>query len=269
MVRDEADLPPDLAGADPVDVWTVVEAAGPDGSACRLLMYGEHPLDFADHAAWGETAVAGEEGVVSVDSAPVTLPVGDAIRVEAVIEDVGVWTAYLFESAQARYRFDCFGAAQPGDDWLSIAETIEAIPVVPLDLPGADDPGLGQDVDYVLDFATVVSVVPADVPDFPLASLMNADCAFALHIVADDGSAREWLACTLSDEPLQPAEQQGVPPTEVITETGGECVWRSDYWYETDRSQVIASAYGLTVSPDGQVFGWSTYPAEPLDCTGN
>ena len=35
-----------------------------------------------------------------------------------------------------------------------------------------------------------------------------------------------------------------------------------------DRTEVIASAYGLTVTPDGQVYGWSTYPAEPLDCSG-
>ena len=83
---------------------------------------------------------------------------------------------------------------------------------------------------------------------------------------AEDGSAREWLACTLNDAPLDVPEQQGVRPTEVITEAGGECIWRSDYWYQTDRSQIAASAYELTVTPGGQVFGWSDYPAQPLEC---
>jgi hypothetical protein len=268
MVRDEAILPPELSEAEPVDRWIVLEAAAPDGSGCALAMYGEHPLGFDDHARWIESGYAGEADVTSVAATPSTLPVGDAVRFDVAIEGIGFWTSYLFESEEARYHLSCISEARPDDDWRSIAETIEAIPMERLELPGLDEQGLGADVDYVLDFPTVVSVVSADTPDFPMASLMNADCAFAMWVPEEDGSAKEWLACTLSDEPLQPPEQQGVPPTEVISDSGGECIWRSDYWYETDRSQVVASAYGLTVTPDGQVFGWSTYPAEPLECAG-
>lgn len=268
MIREVADLPPELGEAEPVDRWIVVEAAASDGSGCGLVMYGEHPLDFDDHAAWLEGGYAGEADVTSVAATSVVLPAGDAIRFDVAIEDTGVWTSYLLESDEARYQLGCMSAGQPDDAWSSIAETVEWIPMEGLDLSGLDDPAPGADVEYVLDFPTVVSVVPADTPDFPMASLMNADCAFAIRILDEDGSAREWLACTLSDDPLQPSEQQGEPPSEVIVESGGECVWRSDYWYETDRSQVIASAYGLTITPDRQVFGWSTYPAEPLDCAG-
>ena len=268
MVREEAILPPELSAVEPVDRWIVLEAAAPDGARCALAMYGEHPLGFDDHARWIERGFAEEADVTSVAATPSTLPIGDAVRFDVAIEGVGSWTSYLFESDQARYNLSCVGEARPEDDWWSIAESIEAIPMEPLELPGLDEPGLGKDVDYVLDFPTVVSVVPADTPDFPVASLMNAECAFAMWIPESDGSAKEWLACTLSDEPIQPAEQQGVPPSAVISDSGGECIWRSDYWYETDRSQVVASAYGLTVTPDGQVFGWSTYPAEPLECAG-
>ena len=268
MVREEAILPPELSDAEPVDLWVVVEAAASDDRACAILRYGEHPLGLDDHAAWFESSLAEESDVTSVASVAAPLPLGDAVRIDAIIEDTGALTSYLVESDQSRYRLDCISADRPDDAWLSIAETLESIPMEQLDLPDADDPTLGANVDYVLDFPTVVSVVPADTPDFPLASLMNADCAFAMWIPEEDGSATEWLACTLSDEPLQPADQQGVPPDETLIDNGGECVWRSDYWYESDRSQVIASAYGLTITPDGRVFGWSEYPAEPLDCEG-
>ena len=268
MVREEAILPPQLSGADPVDRWVVLESAAPDGSGCGMVMYDEHPLSLEAHAEWIESGYGEEADVISTTVTHVGIPVGDAIRFDVVIKDTGVLVAYLFESDEARYQLGCMDAERHEDDWRSIAETVELIPLEPLELPGSDDLAPGADVDYVLDFTTVVLVVPSDTPDFPMASLMNADCAFAVRIPAEDGSAREWLACTLSDDPLQPPEQEGVPPGEMVTESGGECLWRSDYWYETDRSQVMASAYGLTVMPDGQVFGWSTYPAEPLDCPG-
>lgn len=45
-------------------------------------------------------------------------------------------------------------------------------------------------------------------------------------------------------------------------------MWRSDYWYQTDRSEVVASSFEITVTPTGRVYAMSTYPAEPLDCPG-
>ncbi len=130
----------------------------------------------------------------------------------------------------------------------------------------AQSPTPDDGVDLVRDFRTVVAVLDPATPGFPDASLMNADCEFALRIEAADGSAKEWLACTLSDDPVEPPEQQGTRPATQITTIGGPCVWQSDYWSVSARRQVVASAFEVTVMPAGQVFGWSTYPAEPLDC---
>lgn len=87
-----------------------------------------------------------------------------------------------------------------------------------------------------------------------------------LRIEAEDGTAQEWQSCMLSDEPVMLPQNQGVPPTTTVTRTGSECVWASDYWAHKDGSTVGASAFGLTVTPGGRVFTWSTYPAEPLVC---
>ncbi len=266
MVRDEAELPPELSESRAVDFWTVLEAAAPDGSGCGLVMYGDHPLAFEEHAEWIRGSYEADETTTSVTSTAVELPLGAAIRFDIAREDEGAGAIYLLEADGVRYQLRCGAYERPEDDWLSIAETLEPIPLEPLDLPGAGEPGLGEGIGVVLDFDTTVSVVGPGTPDFPVASLMNADCAFALWISAEDGSAREWLACSLNDEPVEPSEYQGLAPAEMIIESGDECVWRSDYWYETDRTQVAASAYELTILPNGQVYGWSIYPADPLDC---
>ncbi len=122
-------------------------------------------------------------------------------------------------------------------------------------------------VDVIEDFPTVVAVVdPATTPDFPVASLSRADCDVLVRVEAADGSAEEWMSCTLSDEPVMVPEFQGVAPESAIVDAGGECVWTSDYWYTKDESEIKASAFEMTVTPSGRVFSWSSYPAEPLDC---
>ena len=116
MIREETILPPELSDADPVDLWVVVDAAASDGRACSILRYGEHPLGLDDHAAWFESSLAEEPDVTSVVSAPVTLPLGDAIRIDAfphlVYEDPGreytllpVWsTRWCFRTASTMVR---------------------------------------------------------------------------------------------------------------------------------------------------------------------
>ena len=83
---------------------------------------------------------------------------------------------------------------------------------------------------------------------------------------AEDGSAQEWMSCTLSDEPVMIPENEGTAPATPVVSAGGECVWTSDYWSAKDGSEVKAAAFQVTVLPGGQVFAWSSYPAEPLDC---
>jgi hypothetical protein len=89
------------------------------------------------------------------------------------------------------------------------------------------------------------------------------DCDVLVHIDADDGSAEEWQACTISDEqPMGPVS----PPAASVTETVGECIWTSDHQVNEDGSPVAAETVELTVTPSGRVYVWTTYPAEPLDC---
>jgi len=122
-------------------------------------------------------------------------------------------------------------------------------------------------IDVIEDVPTVVAVVdPATTPDFPVASLSRADCDVVVRVEAEDGSSQEWMSCTLSDEPVMLPENQGTAPAIPIVDAGGECIWTSDYWYTEDGSEVKAEAFQLTVLPSGQVFAWSSYPAEPLDC---
>jgi len=269
MEREDVELPPELAGSEPAYVWTTVVGLDEDGYGCIVSMYEANPLSIEEHVDWIARGFADEpEFGGTVESAPVVLPAGDATRIDLDGTASGFFgTGYLFELDGVRYQLKCAAEARTQDDWLAIAETIESIPLVPLELdpgPLASMPG----VDLVMDFSTEVSVVDPSTPGFPEGALMKADCDFALRIEADDGSATEWLACTLSDEPIEPPEYQGTPPSASFTVTGGECSWESDYLRISSRSQVAASGFELTVTPSGQVFGWSSYPAEPLDCFG-
>ena len=122
-------------------------------------------------------------------------------------------------------------------------------------------------IEVIEDVSTVVAVVDqATTPDFPVASLSRAVCDVVVHVEAEDGSSQEWMSCSLSDEPVMVPENQGTAPTTPIVDAGGECVWTSDFWYTKDGSEVKAEAFQVTVLPSGQVFAWSSYPAEPLDC---
>jgi len=71
---------------------------------------------------------------------------------------------------------------------------------------------LDERIDRVRGFRTVVYVVDPATPGFPGASLMTADREFALRAEAEDGSAKEWLACTLSDDPMEPPSRRECDP---------------------------------------------------------
>lgn len=122
-------------------------------------------------------------------------------------------------------------------------------------------------IDVLEDVPTVVAVKdPATTPDFPVQSLSRADCEAVVRIEAADGSSQEFMACTLSDEPVMIPENQGVAPEATVTDVGGECIWTSDYHYAVDESEVKAAAFEVVVTPNGRVFAWASYPAEPLAC---
>ena len=125
----------------------------------------------------------------------------------------------------------------------------------------AQEPGT-----IVYDTRSVLAVVDPATPGFPVGSLMRADCAFAVRIVADDGSVQEYQACRLSDEPVMIPENQGTPPTTTLTYGSGPCVWTSDVIWATEDRPVHADAVEIVVLASGQVFVRSSYPAEPLVC---
>lgn len=122
----------------------------------------------------------------------------------------------------------------------------------------------GASTDRIEDFGSVVAVALPD--DFPVASLMRADCSFVERVQRPDGSAKETLVCDLSDEPVMNPDFQGVPPSRAFIDTGGECIWSSDYWWNTNETEVYADSFRVVVTPSGKVHATSTYSAEPLVC---
>ena len=102
--------------------------------------------------------------------------------------------------------------------------------------------------------------------DFPLASLMRADCARLLRVQRPDGSATEIMDCRLSDMPVMIPAFQGVAPTTAFVHVGGPCRWYSDYWFLVDGSDVLASSVRYTVTPSGDVHVRAEFPATPLVC---
>lgn len=119
-------------------------------------------------------------------------------------------------------------------------------------------------VDRVENFTTVLAVAMPD--NFPLGSLMRAECAFLVRVERPDGSAMETQICTLSDEPVMVPEFQGTPPALAFRLAGGPCIWTSDYWWTIADSPVYADSFSYVVTPSGRVRVTSTYPAVPLVC---
>jgi hypothetical protein len=123
-----------------------------------------------------------------------------------------------------------------------------------------------QQIEVLEDIETVLAVADTSSPDFPVGSLMRADCPFLVRIEAEDGSSQEFASCMLSDAPLEVPENQGSVPTEPFLDSGGECIWTSDYHWTTSDSPVFASEFETVTLPSGRVHVWAAFPAEPLEC---
>ena len=119
-------------------------------------------------------------------------------------------------------------------------------------------------VDRLENFETVLAVRMD--ADFPLASLMRADCSSLIRVQRPDGSATEIMDCRLSSRPVMIPMFQGVAPTTAFVHEAGPCLWHSDYWFSVDGSDVLASSVRYTVTPSGNVHARSEYPATPLAC---
>jgi hypothetical protein len=122
----------------------------------------------------------------------------------------------------------------------------------------------GARVDRLENIETVLAVRMD--ADFPLASLMRADCSRLIRVERPDGSATEIQDCQLSDRPVMIPAFQGVAPATAFVHDAGPCLWHSDYWFSVDGSDVLASSVSYTVTPSGNVHARSEYPAQPLTC---
>jgi hypothetical protein len=254
----EPALPPEYADVSAAVGWSVLTVSMPGTEGfCGLTMYEDMPMGFEDWALYGEPEAHG------TFTSRVELPIGDAVRLvddpEAYPDDRVIPflhpTMYVFESGGTLFEFGCL-SAEPSDDlWMSLAETIEPLG----GLPPSTDAAVIASLDLVAGFDSVVEVADG--------LFMSADCELALWVAYEDDTFKEWLACELGDEPVDDPEEQGNPPTETVTTTGGACEWVSDYWAVTDGSEVWADGYEMTVTPEGRVFGSSTYGSDMLDCS--
>ena len=119
-------------------------------------------------------------------------------------------------------------------------------------------------VDRLENIETVLAVAMPD--DFPVASLMRADCASLVRVERPDGSATEIMDCQLNTNPVRIPEFQGVPPSQAFVNAGPACIWFSDYWFYKAGIDVLAESFRYTVTPSGHVHARSEYPATPMSC---
>ena len=122
----------------------------------------------------------------------------------------------------------------------------------------------GASVDRLEGFESVVIVAMPN--NFPIGSIMRADCSSLIRIERPDGSATEVQDCQLSDSPVMIPDFQGQPPTRAFVFDAPACAWHSDYWFYTAGLDVLALSVHLVVTPSGHVHAVSEYPAQPLDC---
>jgi hypothetical protein len=274
MTREVYQRSSDDGAAAHVTYWDVLTAESGTGDWCGLYRYDDVPMSLDEHAA--ELAARfeaglGDDSTVSATLAPIGEVIGHQIDLSSTMT-LEVARTYLFEVGGIRYDLTC--ASQRGDTslWPAIAASVELLARAPAEPspPGDDgEPDIPPEAvswHSVEDYCTVVAVRDTSAADSLEASLMRADCSSAVWIQYPDGRFEERIRCALSDEPVDPPDRQGAPPTEVVHVHGGACEWTSDYWAVTDGSEIWASSYELAVTPEGEVSASAWFEPELLDC---
>ncbi len=253
----ELKLPADYAWAAPLMKRQHLRASSGSLAGCLVYAYDAAiPLDELVDLQVSRLDAPDEGWTAAAET--VRLPAGDAFRLDVVNEADGVYyTSYFVEASGSHLELLCLDEARADDDWLSLANSIEV---------SAGSPPAGTVVSEhsVSDFGSLVLVAEGDSLD---GSVMRADCTSAVWLTYEDGTYEEQVQCTLSDDPVDPPEWQGARPAQTVTISGGACEWTSDFWFQTDGSDVWASAYEFTITPDGQVTGRMSYGSELLDCS--
>jgi len=123
-------------------------------------------------------------------------------------------------------------------------------------------------VDTIRDFDSVFAVADADNVFGVL--LMNVHCDFLKRVEFPDGSAKETMSCQVTDSEGFPDDIAGAIPSRAYKDSGGECIWFSDYWVNQDEPQIVfGNSYSQVVTPSGKAHATIRYAADPLteeDC---
>lgn len=256
MERDDTKLPDEVGASGGARAWAALSAtSGLAFVSCSLTWFGDMPMSAAAHAELIAERLASDADA-TVESMPVQLPAADATRIIYRTNDGNAMAdGYILGTDTDHYYLSCLDMSPFEDDLMPIAQSIELTHSEP-----APEPARIASLDAFTGFSSVVEVGDG--------LLMSADCELALWAELEDETFREWLSCELSQAPVVEPELQGTWPSDYITTSGGACEWISDYWSASEVSEVWATSYELTVTPDGRVFGTSTYGTETLDCSG-
>jgi hypothetical protein len=82
-------------------------------------------------------------------------------------------------------------------------------------------------VDTIRDFDSAFAVATAD--NELGALVMNAHCDLLKRVEFPDGSSKETMSCQVTDAEGW-GEFGGTFPSTAFVDSGGECIWFSDYW---------------------------------------
>jgi hypothetical protein len=248
----------------PVRYWGLLRGERDDGLYCELDRYEWVSGDLQGYAeAVAVSYVERHDEAAASDVAMIDLAVGAVAQVEVADDAAGDAIAwYIFETEDSLFNLGCQGD-EPGETHAVAAEIASTLAFT----DSVVEPEPAPDVEPAPEIASAGAVggfrSEVEVAD---GLLMSADCDVAAWVTYSDGTFREWVDCRLSDAPVGDPEWQGVRPDEPLTVTGGACEWTSDYWTVTDGSEVWATSYELTVTPEGRVFGSSFYASDLLEC---
>jgi len=118
---------------------------GPDGSreTCNIQfgdgfgLTAEQAIGFMQSGAYDASAIYGDGLLDGPHVSVVTLPVGDALRLSVDLmrdDDRLKVTSYSYDNGETVFELTCAGLERPDDLWLSVAETVTALPTDPVSL---------------------------------------------------------------------------------------------------------------------------------------
>ncbi len=124
-------------------------------------------------------------------------------------------------------------------------------------------PANASSVRFVEDFDSIVVVGVGDNDIGVL--LASMQCTFIKRVVHPDGSATETQHCMITGPFLDfGPEYAGDVPDATYVDSGGECLWESDYWLGTTGESISANRYTSVAMPSGNVYVKAEYRADLL-----